>query len=164
MGPRPSHTSYSSHQQTIDRRVDSAVAAARQKHSISIGVHCNAIELLRRPPRPQHHARRPDRPDQRALTRSSATAPSSTPTSSAKPPALKDPKAYIALSLASMARHVRAMLSLQSRGSITFDYGNNIRQRAKDNGVPNAFDFPGFVPAFIRPQFCLGRGPFRWVA
>jgi urocanate hydratase len=63
-----------------------------------------------------------------------------------------------------MARHVRAMLALQDRGSKTFDYGNNIRQRALDNGVENAFDFPGFVPAYIRPQFCLGRGPFRWVA
>ena len=56
------------------------------------------------------------------------------------------------------------MLELQKRGAIPFDYGNNIRQRALDTGVTNAFDFPGFVPAFIRPQFCLGRGPFRWVA
>jgi urocanate hydratase len=63
-----------------------------------------------------------------------------------------------------MARHVRAMLELQRRGANTFDYGNNIRQRALDQGVKDAFRFPGFVPAFIRPQFCLGRGPFRWVA
>jgi urocanate hydratase len=75
-----------------------------------------------------------------------------------------DPKKYQKLSLASMARHVKAMLALQKRGAKTFDYGNNLRQRAFDQGVKRAFDFPGFVPAYIRPQFCLGRGPFRWVA
>ncbi|MFI5357598.1 MAG: urocanate hydratase, partial [Opitutales bacterium] len=76
----------------------------------------------------------------------------------------KDPAKYQKLSLASMARHVRAMLALRKRGAQTFDYGNNLRQRAFDQGVKHAFDFPGFVPAYIRPQFCLGRGPFRWVA
>ncbi len=64
----------------------------------------------------------------------------------------------------SMAKHVEAMLEFQRRGSIVFDYGNNLRQRAKDNGVANAFDYPGFVPAYIRPLFCVGKGPFRWVA
>ncbi len=64
----------------------------------------------------------------------------------------------------SMARHVEAMLEYQKRGAIVFDYGNNLRQRAKDNGVANAFDYPGFVPAYIRPLFCEGKGPFRWVA
>ncbi len=64
----------------------------------------------------------------------------------------------------SMARHVGAMLEYQKRGAIVFDYGNNLRQRAKDNGVENAFDYPGFVPAYIRPLFCEGKGPFRWVA
>ncbi len=64
----------------------------------------------------------------------------------------------------SMARHVEAMLEFKKRGSIVFDYGNNLRQRAKDNGVENAFDYPGFVPAYIRPLFCEGKGPFRWVA
>lgn len=64
----------------------------------------------------------------------------------------------------SMARHVEAMLEFQRRGAIVFDYGNNLRQRAKDNGVSNAFDYPGFVPAYIRPLFCEGKGPFRWVA
>lgn len=64
----------------------------------------------------------------------------------------------------SMAVHVEAMLAMQQRGAITFDYGNNIRQVALDEGVKNAFDFPGFVPAFIRPLFCEGKGPFRWVA
>jgi urocanate hydratase len=63
-----------------------------------------------------------------------------------------------------MKRHVAAMVTLQNRGSITFDYGNNIRQRALDQGLKEAFNFPGFVPAYIRPQFCVGRGPFRWAA
>ncbi len=64
----------------------------------------------------------------------------------------------------SMAAHVRAMLAFQRAGSVVFDYGNNLRQRAYDAGVKDAFDYPGFVPAFIRPLFCEGSGPFRWVA
>ncbi|WP_453996516.1 urocanate hydratase [Bacillus nitroreducens] len=75
-----------------------------------------------------------------------------------------DPKKYVLLSNASMAKHVRAMLEFQRRGTVTFDYGNNIRQVAKDQGVERAFDFPGFVPAYIRPLFCEGKGPFRWAA
>jgi urocanate hydratase len=63
-----------------------------------------------------------------------------------------------------MAKHVQAMLDFQSRGAEVFDYGNNIRQQAYNHGVTNAFDFPGFVPAYIRPLFCEGKGPFRWVA
>jgi urocanate hydratase len=76
----------------------------------------------------------------------------------------RDPAAYTQQSLASMADHVRAMLAFQQAGSLVFDYGNNIRSFAKEAGVENAFDFPGFVPAFIRPLFCEGKGPFRWVA
>ncbi|MFS0823371.1 urocanate hydratase [Bacillus sp. 1P02SD] len=76
----------------------------------------------------------------------------------------ENPKKYIELSSASMAKHVRAMLEFQRRGTVTFDYGNNIRQIAKDEGVNHAFDFPGFVPAYIRPLFCEGKGPFRWAA
>ena len=75
-----------------------------------------------------------------------------------------DSDAYVKLAKASMAKHVRAMLEMMEKGAVTFDYGNNIRQVAKDEGVENAFDFPGFVPAYIRPQFCEGKGPFRWVA
>jgi urocanate hydratase len=74
------------------------------------------------------------------------------------------PDLYVRRSMASMADHVRAMLAFQEMGSVVFDYGNNIRAQAKEAGVANAFDFPGFVPAFIRPQFCEGRGPFRWAA
>lgn len=71
---------------------------------------------------------------------------------------------YEKRALASMARHVEAMLEFQKRGATVFDYGNNLRQRAFDAGVKNAFDYPGFVPAYIRPLFCEGKGPFRWVA
>jgi urocanate hydratase len=75
-----------------------------------------------------------------------------------------DPGGYVARSMASMADHVRAMLAFQAAGSVTFDYGNNLRAQALKQGVANAFDFPGFVPAFIRPLFCEGKGPFRWAA
>lgn len=75
-----------------------------------------------------------------------------------------DPAAYKNRSLKSMARHVGFMLKLQDRGAITFDYGNNLREFAKQGGEPNAFNFPGFTPAYIRPLFCEGKGPFRWVA
>jgi urocanate hydratase len=76
----------------------------------------------------------------------------------------RDPKAYEEKSLDSIARHVEGMLRLQKMGAVTFDYGNNIRTFAFERGVKNAYGFPGFVPAYIRPLFCEGRGPFRWVA
>jgi urocanate hydratase len=76
----------------------------------------------------------------------------------------RDPKTYEEKSLNAIARHVEGMLRLQKMGSVTFDYGNNIRTFAFQQGVKNAYDFPGFVPAYIRPLFCEGRGPFRWVA
>jgi urocanate hydratase len=75
-----------------------------------------------------------------------------------------DPDEYIKLSRKTIVKHVEAMLEFQKRGAITFDYGNNIRGEAKENGVSNAFDIPGFVPEFIRPLFCDGKGPFRWAA
>ncbi len=75
-----------------------------------------------------------------------------------------NPDEYIKKSKSTIVAHVKAMLEMQKQGAITFDYGNNIRGEAKENGVENAFDFPGFVPAYIRPLFCDGKGPFRWVA
>jgi urocanate hydratase len=75
-----------------------------------------------------------------------------------------DPDKYIQLSRETIVKHVEAMLEFKKRGAITFDYGNNIRGEAKENGVNNAFDIPGFVPEFIRPLFCDGKGPFRWAA
>ncbi|PAE22398.1 urocanate hydratase, partial [Bacillus sp. 7504-2] len=77
---------------------------------------------------------------------------------------VENPERYVKAAKSSMAKHVKAMLKMMNKGAITFDYGNNIRQVAKDEGVENAFDFPGFVPAYIRPQFCVGKGPFRWAA
>jgi len=76
----------------------------------------------------------------------------------------KDPQTYIRRAMESMAVHVQAMLELQKRGSIVFDYGNNIRAQAFQVGVKEAFSYPGFVPAFVRPLFCEGKGPFRWAA
>ena len=76
----------------------------------------------------------------------------------------KDKKEYLRHSYDSMAEHVRQMLKLKDMGAITFDYGNNLRAMAKESGVENAFDFPGFVPAYVRPLFCEGKGPFRWAA
>ena len=76
----------------------------------------------------------------------------------------KDKKEYLKHSYDSMAEHVRQMLKLKDMGAITFDYGNNLRAMAKESGVENAFDFPGFVPAYVRPLFCEGKGPFRWAA
>jgi urocanate hydratase len=74
------------------------------------------------------------------------------------------PDEYQRRSRRAMAAHVRAMLAFQRAGAVVFDYGNNLRAQALEAGVPDAFDYPGFVPAFIRPQFCEGRGPFRWTA
>jgi urocanate hydratase len=76
----------------------------------------------------------------------------------------RQPRTYIERSMASMARHVEAMLALRARGAVTFDYGNNIRAQARRAGVENAFDIPGFVPEYVRPLFCEGKGPFRWAA
>ena len=76
----------------------------------------------------------------------------------------RDPEAYRKRAMESIAKHVEGMLALQKMGAITFDYGNNIRTFAFEQGVKNAYDFPGFVPAYIRPLFCEGRGPFRWAA
>ncbi len=76
----------------------------------------------------------------------------------------RDPQAFAELSTQSMARHCAAMVEMQKRGAIVFDYGNNLRQRAFDAGVTEAFSYPGFVPAYVRPLFCEGKGPFRWVA
>ncbi|MCC6284308.1 MAG: urocanate hydratase [Phycisphaerales bacterium] len=147
----------------LDTAIRAAVAHAKAGRARSVGVAANAIELLERL-LAQHVT-----PD--ALTDQTSAhdplagyVPVEFTLDQARAARVADPQGYVRRSLASMARHVRAMLALQARGSITFDYGNNIRQRARDQGVADAFAFPGFVPAFIRPQFCLGRGPFRWAA
>ena len=146
----------------LDAAIDAAVASTKDKKAISIGVCCNAIELLER------LLERGITPD--ALTDQTSAhdlfsyVPIGRSIEQAEASRRSDPAKYEQESLASMDRHVRAMVELQRRGSITFDYGNNIRQRAFDHGFKDAFAFPGFVPAYIRPQFCVGRGPFRFVA
>jgi urocanate hydratase len=147
----------------IDAAIDTALDYKRRRRARSIGVNCNAVELLER------LLERGVTPD--ALTDQTSAhdpltgyVPDGMTVGEAAAYRAKYPAEYQRFSLESMARHVQAMVDLQARGAITFDYGNNIRQRALDQGVEDAFSFPGFVPAFIRPQFCVGRGPFRWVA
>lgn len=147
----------------VDEAIDRARRYALENKALSIGVNCNAVELLER------LIERGVTPD--ALTDQTSAhdpltgyVPMGMTQGEAEVMRKVEPDVYQRHSLESMARHVRAMLELQRRGAVTFDYGNNIRQRAFDEGVKDAFAFPGFVPAFIRPQFCEGRGPFRWCA
>jgi len=147
----------------VDDAIDRAAIYASEKKALSVGVHCNAIEMLER------LIERGITPD--CLTDQTSAhdpltgyVPMEMTVDEARAFRQLYPDRYQTLSLASMARHVRAMLDLQRAGAVTFDYGNNIRQRALDQGVKDAFNFPGFVPAYIRPQFCEGRGPFRWCA
>jgi urocanate hydratase len=147
----------------VDEAIDMALMAKEKGAAVSIGVLCNAVELLER------------------LIARNITPETLTDQTSAHDPLIGyypegmdveaadklrrlDPEKYTELSYDTMVHHVKLMLELQQRGSITFDYGNNLRGRAFEKGLKNAFDFPGFVPAFIRPLFCEGKGPFRWVA
>ena len=147
----------------VDEAIDMALVAKENGAAVSIGVLCNAVELLER------------------LIARNITPETLTDQTSAHDPLIGyypegmdveaadklrrlDPEKYTELSYDTMVHHVKLMLELQQRGSITFDYGNNLRGRAFEKGLKNAFDFPGFVPAFIRPLFCEGKGPFRWVA
>ena len=147
----------------LDAAIDRAVDYAAENQPRSVGVVANAVDLLER-----LHARKIT---PAALTdQTSAHDPlhGYVPVGFSLREAValrrRNPMRYQKLSLASMKRHVQAMVALMKRGARTFDYGNNLRQRAADQGFRQAFAFPGFVPAYIRPQFCVGRGPFRWVA
>ena len=148
----------------IDEAIDWALDAKKNKEAISIGVCCNAVDLL------QRLLDRGITPDTLTDQTSAHDAligyfPEGMSVAEANALRTADPVEYERRSLDTIARHVRQMLELQKRGAITFDYGNNIRGQAHDKrGVANAFDFPGFVPAYIRPLFCEGKGPFRWVA
>lgn len=148
---------------SLDEAIRLAVEAKREGRALSIGLLGNACDIL-----PEMIARDfiPD-----VLTDQTSAhdplngyIPSKMSLEEASQLRVSDPEEYVRRARASIANHVRAMLEMQKRGAVTFDYGNNIRQVAKDEGVEHAFDFPGFVPAFIRPQFCEGKGPFRWVA
>ena len=147
----------------IDAAIDRAIIAKASGEALSIGVLCNAVALLKR------------------LIERKIVVDVLTDQTSAHDPLIgyvphtmnnelannlrtNDPEKYIALSYDSMKLHVELMIELQTKGSIVFDYGNNLRARAQEAGLKNAFDFPGFVPAYIRPLFCEGKGPFRWAA
>ncbi len=158
--------------ENIDEAIDKAIKAKEEGKAWSIGVHCNAVDLLQR------------------LIERNITVDVLTDQTSAHDPLFgyyphtisfaeanqlrkSDPEKYIELSYQSMKKHVVLMLELQKKGAITFDYGNNLRARAYEQAIKNgspesearrAFDFPGFVPAYIRPLFCEGKGPFRWAA
>ncbi|MEP6952213.1 MAG: urocanate hydratase [Ginsengibacter sp.] len=149
--------------ENIDEAINKALEAKKQGATLSIGVHCNAVHLLQR------------------LLERNIKIDTLTDQTSAHDPLIgyvphtltneqanvlreQNPQQYIELAYDSMKLHVELMIELQKRGAITFDYGNNIRARAKEHGLDNAFDFPGFVPAYIRPLFCEGKGPFRWAA
>ncbi|MBL1217828.1 MAG: urocanate hydratase [Planctomycetes bacterium] len=146
----------------LDQAITLAVDAAHNGQAISIGVEENAAdlhaELLRRGITPDVVT------DQTPAHDVLSYVPSGVTSHEAEEVRNHDPKAYELLSLNTMTSHVQAMVEFQNRGAIVFDYGNNLRQRALDHGYKKAFEFPGFVPAFIRPQFCRGRGPFRWAA
>jgi urocanate hydratase len=147
----------------IDEAIDMALRAKENKKAVSIGVCCNVADLLER------IIERNIVPD--LLTDQTSAHdplvgyyPQGLPEEVADALRRNNPDDYVKKSYATMAHHVEMMLELQKRGSVTFDYGNNLRARAQEHGVKNAFDFPGFVPAYIRPLFCEGKGPFRWVA
>lgn len=135
----------------------------RERKAISIGVIGNAAEVF---PRLLEMGFKPDLVTDQTSAHDELNGyiPAGMSLEHAEDLRKRDPKAYIAKAVQSMGEQVRAMLEFQKRGSHVFDYGNNIRAQAVKAGVKNAFDFPGFVPAYIRPQFCEGRGPFRWVA
>jgi urocanate hydratase len=147
----------------IDAAIDRAIQAKENGEVLSIGVLCNAVTLLER------LVERNIVPD--TLTDQTSAHdpligywPHEISYEQAKVLREQNPDQYIAYAYNSMYRHVQLMLELQQKGAITFDYGNNIRARAQEKGLSNAFDFPGFVPAYIRPLFCEGKGPFRWAA
>ncbi|MCC7087204.1 MAG: urocanate hydratase [Pirellulales bacterium] len=147
---------------TVDEAIDRALAHAAGKRAVSVGVAANAVELLER--LLERNATPDSLTDQTSAHDVFSYVPMDLSLVECEALRARDAAAYAQRSLDTMARHVRAMLALMQRGAKTFDYGNNIRQKAHERGVENAFAFPGFVPAYIRPQFCLGRGPFRWVA
>ena len=147
----------------LDEAIESALRYKQEGKAISIGVLANAIDLLERL---LQKGIIPDTLTDQTSAHDPLIGYTPQGLSNEEAQVLRDsnPEEYIRLSYASMRKHVELMLELQKKGAITFDYGNNIRARAQEQGLQNAFDFPGFVPAYIRPLFCEGKGPFRWAA
>lgn len=149
--------------ESIDAAIDRALELRKQGVKRSIGVHCNIVDLLER------MLERNVSPD--ILTDQTSAHdpiigyfPHEITVEQANVLRNENPEQYLELAYRSIVRQVELMIELQKRGAITFDYGNNLRGRAAEKGLKNAFDFPGFVPAYIRPLFCEGKGPFRWAA
>ena len=147
----------------IDTAIDKALAFAKAGDNKSIGVICTAVDLLER------LVQRGIVPD--VLTDQTSAhdplvgyIPQGMTNEQANVLRESDQQNYLQAAYAAMRRHTELMVELQSKGAITFDYGNNLRARAEEAGYTHAFDFPGFVPAYIRPLFCEGKGPFRWAA
>jgi len=146
---------------SLDAGIDAALEARDRRQAISIAVEGNAVDLLER------MIARGVVPD--VLTDQTSAhdnlhgyVPHGLAYAAAIELRAAEPAEYVRRAMASMAAHVRAMLELQRRGAVTFDYGNNLRGQARDAGVADAFEIGGFVPMFIRPLFCEGKGPFRW--
>jgi urocanate hydratase len=147
----------------LDKAIDRALEARDRRQAVSIGVLGNAVDLLER------LIARGIVPDlvtdqTSAHDELNGYVPRSAPGEDLAELRRRDPKRYIARAYETMAAHVRALLELARRGSVVFDYGNNLRGQARKAGVENAFDIAGFVPLYIRPLFCEGKGPFRWAA
>jgi urocanate hydratase len=147
---------------SLEEAVSMAIAARDERRALSIGVLGNAAELLPR-------LLKMDAPidvvtDQTSAHDPLAYLPVGTRFEDWERERTEDPVGFTKRARESMATHVRAMVEFQDRGAEVFDYGNSIRDEARKGGYDRAFDFPGFVPAYIRPQFCEGRGPFRWAA
>ena len=145
---------------SLNSAIDRARQCAEEKRALSIGVAANAVDLLERL---LARGVTPDvLTDQTSAHDVSSYVPVGLSLEEAAALRRADPAGYATRSVSTMTQHVRAMVELLDRGSVVFDYGNNLRQHAKNAGFTRAFAFPGFVPAYIRPEFCLGRGPFRW--
>jgi len=147
----------------VNTAIDQAIEAKRNGWARSIGVLGNAAEIL---PELVNQGIVPDVVTDQTSAHDplNGYVPAEYSLQDAEHLRRADPEHYIKLSMHSMVRHVEAMITLQTRGSVVFDYGNNIRQQAFNRGLERAFAFPGFVPAYIRPLFCEGKGPFRWAA
>jgi len=149
--------------ESLDQAIEKVTAARREQRALSVGLLGNAAAVL------PELVRRGFTPDLLTDQTSAHDAlhgyvPHQVSYDEALRLRQADPERYIKLAMESMAAHVRAMLAMQKAGAVAFDYGNNIRAQAKQTGVENAFEIPGFVPEFIRPLFCEGSGPFRWCA
>ncbi|HEY8796049.1 MAG TPA: urocanate hydratase [Gemmatimonadaceae bacterium] len=148
---------------SLDEALDWIAAAQRARAPLSVGLVGNAADVL---PELVKRGITPDVLTDQTSAHDMLNGYVPNRMSLADAAALRsaDPKGYVARATASLVAHVEAMLAMRERGAITFDYGNNIRTVAHDAGLAHAFDFPGFVPAYVRPLFCEGKGPFRWVA